>query len=80
MSIIICAHVSSCTQSVKLNEFEYIIIYLLYTFYWSGDETINLSKPDDHMHIQTNSKDYFLNTMEPWRKMIPCLKGQANSA
>ena len=37
-------------------------IYLLYTFYWSGIETINLSKPDDH--IQTDSKDYLLNSME----------------
>ena len=70
-------HLPFCTQSVKLNEFEYIIIHVLYNFYWSGDETISLSKPDDH--IQTDSKDYLLNTMEPWRKMVLCLKGQPNS-
>ena len=69
-------HVWFRTQSIKLNEFEYIIVYLL-CLYWSGDETIYLSKPDDH--IQTDNKDYLPNIMEPWRKMILCLKGQANS-
>ena len=65
-------HVWFGTQSIKHNEFENIIMYLLYTFYWSGDETINLSKPDGY--IQTDSKDYWLNTIELWRKMILCLK------